>query len=236
MATLDKIKALTKQLLPTGRAFWVPVGGVFEKLLNGLHASEARAYDDAVSILNSALPDNDSFTAADATAWEKRLGLITNTSVQLSDRKLAIQRKMAHPGLIPARQNYLYLQGQLQAAGFDVWVYENRFVDYFAGYVTKTPAEFSVLPYPVNYSQHGQFQHGQRRHGGNYANRVVNHIDEDLDSNFNTGPTFRSTFFIGGPTPGSWAVVDANRKDEFRQLVLKVKPVQMVAYLLVSFY
>lgn len=236
MATLDKIKALTKQLFPTGRAFWVPVGGVFEKLLNGLQASEARAYDDAVSILNSAIPDNDSFSTDDATAWEKRLGMITNPSVQLSDRKQAIQRKMAHPGLIPARQNYLYLQGQLQAAGFDVYVYENRFPDYFAGYVTKTPAEFSVLPYPLTQSQHGQFQHGQRNHGANFSNRVINHIDEDLDRNFNTGPTYRSTFFIGGPTAGSWAVVDANRKDEFRQTILKIKPVQEIAYLLIAFY
>jgi hypothetical protein len=236
MTIAEKIMALTKQLLPSGRAFWMPVGGYFEKLMTGLQASEARAYDDAVSILNSALPDNDSFTADDATAWEKRLGLITNPLVQLSDRKLAIQRKMAHPGLIPARQNYLYLQGQLQAAGFDVYVYENRFVDYFAGYVTKTPAEFSTLPYPVNYVQLGQVQLGQRNLGGNYANRVINNIDETLDYSFSTGPTFRSTFFIGGPTPGSWAVVDANRKDEFRQLVLKIKPVQMVGYLLISFY
>lgn len=235
MTTLEKISALTKQLLPTGRAFRLPVGGYFEKLMNGLHASEARAYADAVSILNSALPDNDNFSAADATAWERRLGLITNSLVSLADRKLAIKRKMAHPGLIPARQNYLYLQGQLQAAGFDVYVFENRFADYYEGYVTKTPNEFSLLPYPVAQVQHGQIQHGQVS-GQVFGNKIVNNINENYDNNFNIGSSYVSTFFIGAQTPGEWAVVDVNRKDEFRQLVLKIKPVQTVAYLLINFY
>src|SRR5688572_11845637 len=129
MEILDKIKSLTKQLYPTGRVFKMPVGGFFEKLHNGLAESENRAYEDAVSILDSALPDNDKFTSADASSWEKRLGLITNTSVSLDDRKLSIIRKMAHPGSVKGRQHYLYLQGQLQAAGFDLNVYENRYTN-----------------------------------------------------------------------------------------------------------
>lgn len=235
MAVLDQIISLTKQLLPSGRAFKVPIGGFLEKLLNGLHASEARAYADAVSILDSALPDNNNFTVTDCSDWEKRLGLITNPLVSLSDRKLAIKRKMAHPGLVLGRQNYLYLQGQLRAAGFDVYVYENRFADYFAGYITKTPTQFSIPVYPIISSQYGQINYGQKNYGGQYGNRVINSIDENLDLGFSTGPTFRSTFFIGGPTPGSWATVDANRKKEFRQLILRLKPTQMVAYLLCNF-
>ena len=127
MSTLDKIKKLGKTLYPTGRAFKIPFGGVFDKLNSALSESEQRAFDDAVSILDSALPDNNNFTTGDATDWERRLGLITNPSVPLSDRKLAIIRKMRHPGNIPARQNFLYLQGQLQDAGFDVFVFENIF-------------------------------------------------------------------------------------------------------------
>jgi hypothetical protein len=236
MATIDKIKTLTKQLFPTGRAFWMPVNGSFEKLMNALNASEARAYDDAVTILNDILPDNPNFTSDDASQWEKRLGLITNTTVSLFDRKLAIKRKMNHPGTIKARQNYRYLQAQLRAAGFDVYVYENRFPDYYLGYVTKTPTAFSLLPYPIRYNQYGDFQYGQQNYGGTYGNKIVNNVDESLDYSFSIGANLRSTFFIGGPTPGSWAVIPANRKDEFRQLVLKLKRVSRVAFLLINFY
>lgn len=237
MAVIDQIKALTKQLLPTGRAWWQPIGGNFQKLLNGLQASEARAYADACVILNNILPDNNNFTTDDATAWEKRLGLITNTLVSLSDRKEAIQRKMAHPGTIKARQNYLYLQGQLQAAGFNVYVYENRFRDYFYDYVTKTPTQFSSLPFPtvsIEYSDY--LEYGDEEYGQGYTNKVANHVEQSLDDFFDIGPSYRETFFIGGATPGSWAIVDANRKDEFRQLILKIKPTQTVAFLLVYFY
>lgn len=237
MAFLDQIKALTRQLFPTGRAFLIPYRSSLEKLLDGLHASEARAYADAVSILNSILPDNSNFTVDDASAWENRLGLITNTSTSLSDRKLAIARKMAHPGTIKARQNYLYVQGQLQAAGFDVYVYENRFPDYFVGYVTKTPPAFSLLPFPSIGNQLGDKQLGDFQLGGSgYGNKVANSIYQEVDDLFQIGPTYRSTFFIGGATPGSWAVVPASRKIEFRQLILKLKPTQEVAYLLIAFY
>jgi hypothetical protein len=236
MAVVDKIKTLTSQLLPTGRAFWNKKGGSFDKLLSGLAASEARAYSDAVSILDSAIPDNANFTAEDATLWEIRLGLITNPLVSLSDRKLAIQRKMNHPGTIKARQNFRYLQEQLQAAGFDVYVYENRFPDGFGGYVTKSPTAFSLLPYPIRYNQHGDFQHGQTNHGGSYSNKIANSVNGSDDLSFSISPNLRSTFFIGGPTPGSWAVVDNNRQIEFRQLVLRIKPVQTVAFLLINFY
>ncbi len=234
MAIIDKIKTLTKQLLPTGRAFWIPVGGDFEKLLDGLHASEARAYADAVSILDSALPDNDNFSTSDASAWERRLGLITNPLVSLADRKLAIKRKMAHPGTIKARQNYRYLEGQLQAAGFDVYVYENRFPDGFGGYNTESPSVFSLEPDPSVAIQHGDVQHGDSQHGGTLGNMISNSIDQTIDDIF-VVTNLRNTFFVGGPTPGSWADVDADRENEFRQLILKIKPVQTVGFLLIHY-
>lgn len=237
MAVIDKINTLTGQLFPTGRAFWKRLGSEFDKMTNGLNASEVRAYNDAVSIQDSSLPDNANFTDDDASAWETRLGLITNPLVALFDRKLAIQRKMNHPGTIKARQNYRYLQEQLQAAGFDVYVYENRFPDGFGGYLTKTPAVFSLLPYPFLDFQHGDFEHGEQEHGaGFYESKIANSISDGEDQVFDVGLNLRSTFFIGGNTAGTWATVDVNREEEFRQLVLKIKPVQTVAFLLINFY
>lgn len=236
MTTFEKITALTKQLYPTGRAFRMPFGGSWEKLHSALNLSEYRAYVDAVSVLDSALPDNDNFTSDDATAWEIRLGLITNILTPLADRKAAIIRKMNHPGTIKARQNYLYIQGQLQAAGFNVYVYENRFPTYPTGYTTKSPVVFSITTYPMIKIVHStRLQHGQAPHGYTYGNKIANSMIQAYDDPFGIGSNFRSTFFIGGPYPGEWATVLASREQEFRQLILKLKPVQEIGFLLITY-
>lgn len=237
MTTFEKIVKLTSQLYPSGRAFRAPVDGDFDLFKKALGRSEARFFDDAKSVLNSQLPDNDDFTAQDATDAERRYGLITNTNVSLADRKLAITRKLNHPGAIPARQNYRYLERELRAAGFDVYVYENRF-DYGDGtWYTKTPEQFSLETYPTIDIQHSdQVEHGEYEHGGsNYSNKVANFIEEELDDEFELGDNLRSTFFIGYTPAGTWATLDDERKDEFRELVLKLKPKQTVGLLLIHF-
>lgn len=228
----QNILSLARQLVPTGRAFKMPYGGNAEKLSLALAMSETRAYNDAVAILDSILPDNDNFTTDDASDWERRLGLVTNKATPLADRKLAIKRKMNHPGDILARQNYLYLEGQLQAAGFDLYVYENRFDVYPDSYETHAPLVVSGGVGSVAF-RHGQRRHGQFRHGVVYdtTKRVINYIDEDLDALFDVGLDLRSTFFIGGNPIDSFPSVDINRKDELRQLILRTKPVQTVGYL-----
>lgn len=235
MAIADKILRLTKQLYPTGRAFQMPKDGDFEKLHIALNASEVRAYNDAVAIHNSILPDTANFTADDATDWERRLGLISDPLVALADRKLAIKRKLNAPGANPAKGHYLYVQSQLRDAGFDVYVFENRFDDYPAGYYTQSPVELTGDDSYLTAVQHGQIQHGEAQHGYTYNNKVVNHIDENLDLPFAVGENLRSTFFIGGTPIGTIATVDENRKAEFRQLILKLKPVQTVAFLLINY-
>jgi|SRR5687768_758549 len=235
MSVFDKIITLTKQLYPTGRAFRVAVDSYKLRLHNALAISEAQAYTDALSTLNSALPDNDDFTAEDAAAWEHRLGLITNEAVSLDDRKAAIIRKMNHPGTIPARQHYLYLESQLQAAGFDVYVHENRFPLGGGAYETRTPEDVTGGSAPMELQHGNPPQHGDGQHGTGTWNLIVNNLDEDLDSTFNIGANLKSTFFIGGPYVGDYADVDANRKLEFRQLILKIKPVQTVGYLFINY-
>lgn len=229
MSIITQLSALRKQLLPTGRAFWVPSNGYMDKLFTALEASENRFYDDAVSILDSALPDNDNFTAQDATDWEVRLGLITNSSVPLADRKLAILRKMAHPGTIRARQNYLYLQGQLQDAGFDVYVHENIFPDYFYGTV---PIDPQSLLAGVELAD---AELGDEELGGVTIDKIANSISRSDDATFALGPTFRSTFFIGGSIFPTYANVDAEREEEFRQLILRIKPVQTIGIPLINY-
>lgn len=231
----DRILALTKRLYPTGRAFNMPTGGVLEKLNKGLIVSENQLYEDSLSTFDSLLPDNINFTSSDATDWERRLGMISNSSVTLSDRKLAIARKLNYPGLIPERSSYLYLEEQLRNAGFSVHVYENRFAS-GGGYITKTPAiAFGLAAQYVQLNGYslGTFQLG----GGSpaYVDKVANYIDETLDAPFNPGGDLRSTFFItkgGLTTPAS---IYLERKNEFRQLILQLKPLNTIAYLLVNY-
>jgi hypothetical protein len=256
---VDKILALTKQLYPKGRAFKIPENGWYYRLHKGLAQSEARVYSEALGVLDSILPDNNNFTAQNATDWERRLGLINGDGVPLADRKSAIRRKMNHPGNVKPRENWMFLEAQLQLAGFNVWVHENRFSDGMGGFVALEPAavlpavdygehgEFEhgeiehgdVFSYYQNlftFAEHGEFEHGEMEHGGwVYNNVVANYIPESLDAMFNVGPSHRATFFIGGQTFGTFADVDELRKDEFRQLILKLKEVNTVAYLLVNY-
>jgi uncharacterized protein YmfQ (DUF2313 family) len=222
----DKLIAFTKQLYPTGRAWRLNIGSVFENLHNGLSVSEEQFYNDAKSILNSAIPDNDEFSVDDATDWERRLGLITNSSLSLDERKQAIIRKMNFPGVVPARQSYLWLQNQLQLAGFNVWVHEN-----LGG---EAPEDVAIYPDDLlNDFDHGMFDHGEVDHGGGYINLVANKIDNDFG--FELGSDYKCTFFIGGETKGLFADVDASRELEFRQIILMTKPVQTVAVLFINY-
>jgi hypothetical protein len=275
----DILLKLTKRLFPKGRAFRIITDGFLEKLNKGLIISENAAYVSALSVLDSILPDNDNFTVEDATDWERRLGLITNEVIPLADRKLAILRKMNHPGTVKTRQHYLYLQKQLNDAGFDVKVYENRFpaapiipeqmgimemgIGEMGGNVSN-PVKYETFDPDTFYSgkcEMGTGEMGDMEMGCTIDySLVANHIDEDLDSRFlisfkgaidemgtgemgvmEMGGTFdyaaglRSTFFVAGDTFNGSVNVSFARKQEFRQLILKTKPVQTIGILVVNY-
>jgi hypothetical protein len=233
MLIIDQIQQLSHQLLPKGRAFRFTPDSWGHTLIKSLSYSENRLRQDAERVLDAILPDNDNFTADDCTDWELRLGLpVSNASVV--DRRAAIQRKMNHPGTIKARQHYKYLEGQLQAANFNVSVFENRFSNGSGGYITQTPIMLSSGGGVVQ-NQHNDYQHGQAQHGGTWAYKIANSIDPKHDLTFDVGNNLRSTFFIGANPVGSWAYIPKVRETEFRQLVLKLKPAQTVAYLFIVF-
>ena len=225
---------LTKKLLPSGRVWRMPDNGIARKFHEAIALSEERLYTDCLAVLDSILPDNPNFTEDDATAWERRLGLIISLETPLEDRKLAIARKIQHPGTQKPRQHYLYIQEELRKAGFDVYVYENRFPDGFGGYETKTPQEVAISQ--IGFSvQHGQSQHGQKQHGSIEFEKIVNSLDSFVDALFDVGDNFKSTFFISSSTLGLNAVILESRMIEFRQLVLKLKPAQTVCYPFITF-
>lgn len=234
MTVFEKIYALTARLFPRGRAFRTFFGSLKNKVFRALSKSEERAYNDSVSTLFSILPDNDNFTEDDATQWERRLGLITNQNTSLSDRKLAIARKINHPGTIPARQSGDYLEQQLRSAGFDVYVYRNDNLDSPADIVGPENTGIAEHSPNVEHMETGS-EHGSTETGSLYFDMIVNTIDSDIDQFFNVGDSLRSSFYIGGAPFGTYAAIPASRELEFRQLVLKVKPVQTVGFLFVNY-
>jgi hypothetical protein len=228
---VQKILNLSNQLYPTGRAFKNVVGGWRETLHRALAYSENEAYSAALSTFDSAIPDNSNFTADDAADWEKRLGIVTGNT-DLETRKMAIRQKLNYPGLTKARGNYRFVEKQLRDAGFDVYVYENRFPDGMGGYVTQDPVTIAGIG---SLSRHGEINHGEANHGPYFSNIVANFLDEDKDNNFNFGTNLRSTFFICGPNIGDYASVPLVRKEEFRHLILRLKPAQTVAFLFINY-
>ena len=217
---LEQLKKFAKLLFPTGKAFNSPTDGEVDKMMSALAIGEERAISDFKSISYQLLPDNDNFTADDCTQWEGRLGLINGTGIPLADRKLAILRKMNHPGDIKARQSWDYLQNSLQLAGFDVYVHEN---------LAETPILGQVIQ--LGQTQLGQFQLGSRPHLAKVANSLV----ANIDARFVVSNNYRSTFVIGGATFGTDADVLQVREVEFRQLILKLKPLNTVAFLQINY-
>ncbi|MCK4521271.1 MAG: hypothetical protein KAU20_01765, partial [Nanoarchaeota archaeon] len=68
-----------------------------------------------------------------------------------------------------------------------------------------------------------------------YNQKVANYIDYQKDIFFNIGNNYKSTFLIGGGYPGEFADVDSTRREELRQLVLRIKPVQSIGYMLINY-
>jgi len=228
-SVIDLINKLSRQLFPNGRAFKFPFAGVIDKLNAAFAKSEARAYGDALSILDSVIADNPNFDEVDATQWERRLGIINGSASPLPVRILAINQKLNYPNTDAPRQHYTFIQQQLRDAGFDVYIYENNF-----GGVTKTPSQ--ILGTTSGEALHSTtVYHGTIQHGAGYNNKIVNYIDESLDATFVVGSNYRSTFYISSNVIDVFASIPTVRKNEFRQLILQLKPAQTCGFLFVNY-
>jgi hypothetical protein len=226
IAIIDVFADLARQLYPTGRAWYMNKNGKFDNLHKAINRSFVRVVQDSYLTLDSVFPDNDNFSGNDATLWEYRLGLITNTSLDLETRKQIILRKMSYPGNVQARQHPLFIESQLQLAGFDVWVHENT-------QPYQTPNEIVALS--IDATQHGGItQHGLGTQHGAGGFEVIANLSTPNES-YSIGSNLWSTAFLGGPNLGDYANVPANRLQEFKELVLKLKPAHLVFYTFINY-
>jgi hypothetical protein len=242
MAFRDTLLRVTRILQPNGRAYRIPYGGPFEKFYKAIMSDDiggmGRLYGDMKQIMSDILPDNPDFDIEDAHDWYRRLGLYDSGSVSLADMKAAITQKMSWTVTPLARQSATYMQEQLRLAGFDVYVYPNRFDDGMGGWVTKTPGE--ILGMPAGLAVYGGMGYGDTGYGGGWIDAgitlVMNYLEWQKDATFViTAEGYKSTFYIAGATVDAFANVSTEREIEFRQLILKLKSAPMCGILFVNY-
>lgn len=227
-ATLSSIMSeLASQLYPTGRAFYMLKGFVMDKIHLAFNMSFIRIINDCQSTIDSAFPDNENFNEDDCELWEYRFGIVTDLTLSVSDRRKAIYRRMSRGRNVPARQHKSYIEYQLQLAGFDVYVHENT-------KPFRTPQE--VISTAIVSVQHGgDTQHGiGTQHGGGSSQVIAN--SHKPNESYSVGANrLWATFFIGGAILGETANIPPKREEEFRELVLKLKPAHLVAFTFINF-
>lgn len=212
-------------------------GGISYRVHSAIASVQDTFVQDALNVLDVAIADNSNFTIQDAHDWYRRLGIYDSGSVSLADMITGINQKLNYPGdVIYGRSNYLFIQNQLQSAGFDVYLYPNRF--YIGGsWVTQTPDE--VLGSPVGRAYLGSFDLGETDLNADLlvdgVSKIANYIEEDKDNAFALTENLKCTFFVCGSTVGSVATVEAARKTEFRQLLLALKPVQAIGFMFINY-
>lgn len=222
-------------LYPTGRAWLLPEGGAFRIVHSVINEAFLKVKEFSKAMINSYFPDNDEFNLDDCEFWENKLGLITSNSLSLEQRRQIILRKMAFPRGIEARQSLSYIQSQLDIYGFDVKIYENIFVDGNGNYYHSSPED--IIQLALLDTQHGfPTQHGLGTQHGKGTFEIIANLIADEVYNVGGAENLWATFFIASKTSlYQGATVPLDRKKEFKELILKLKPAHLIAFTLVNY-
>jgi len=196
--------------------------------------NRVRVITDILNILDQKYPDNTNFTLQDVINHEVLYGILPNNETSLQNRIDAIKQRLSYPNGILNRLHYTYIQEQLRAMGFDVYVHENRFA---SGYI-KAQVGNVICGVSSFGGYRGQSQQYEARAPElGYTEICANYIDTDIDNealgngiNPDIISIYAGSFFIGGETYPQMAEVEHARKDEFRHAILSLKPTQMFSY------
>lgn len=227
----------TRQSYPKGRAFAFSNDSFLYKLHSALHKSEQRTIDALKNILSQIMPDNEHFSDSNILIWEKRLNIVSNIFTSQEDRKKAILRKLAYPGTIRARQTRLYIEEQLQAAGFPVYVYDNIRTDngkpYTIGIGVQKDTELGLnTELGINTELGGIITGADLLLDSVVINSLYAN-EEKLTAMDEVA--MRSTFIIAGHDIYTQPRISSDREIELRNIILSLKPLGDFAFLNVKY-
>lgn len=240
-----------QHLLPTGAAWRVVVEKTLRRFFLGLSEQPqlTRGYIDKVYLdlfpetarsKDDAVPEERSGALEE---WEAQFGLTPNGTE--AQRRLALAAEWRATG----GQSPSYIQGVLQTAGFDVYVY-----DWWSSgppYVARDPRDYTEIALVGIYQCTGdafmltsQPQCSalatQPQCNDWLANEVYYLVNKDLTRRApppvpDDPNTFPYWFYIAGASFPTHAVIDIARRDEFERLVLKLRPLHLWVGVLVDF-
>ena len=195
-------------------------------------SAKTQGYDDINTsignVLNQIIPDNDAFDLDDIESWERVLD-IDNSTLTNDQRKNIILARLSYPNGQLYRQTQEFIQEQLRANGFDVYVHENRF--------NTGTNPFPFEPVDINSAVYGNVVYGETTYGNvgvKYDTLLCNYVDKTIDEANQPiiSDKQNNIFFIGGEVYPEQAYIDPAREKEFRHLVLSLKPAHSAAALI----
>lgn len=232
---------ILRNLLPTGLAWRMVADKTLTLFIDGLGVLETAA----VAFVNAVYLDLFPSTTRQLDAWEAQFNL-PNIGISDADRRIRLAGAWAAVG----GQSPAYIQGSLQAAGFDVWVHEawvpgTEPVHGVGGTPTyRNPLTYLQQTYPgvspgVNCGEalalcgEPTAVAGDRNDPLGYP--LVNKVPESAYV-VPSDPAYWPFFlYIGGETFGDLASVDPIRKDEFEALCLQLCPAHLWLGMLVGY-
>jgi hypothetical protein len=238
---------LFQHLLPDAHAWRITITKTLRKFFEGLSALPEAARQFADEVHGDAFPD----TTRELAEWEAQFGLDANPDTAI--RRLQLTAAWRASG----GQSPNYIQGVLQAAGFDVYVHE--WWESGPPYVARDPRDYTDSPLigtwqctgdpgaPIvgqpqctGNTPDGNRIAGQPQCNSFLANNPRYIVNKDLTPRApppipdhpSTWPYF---LYVGGETFPDLAIVPAERRDEFERFILKIRPTQNWIVLLIDY-
>jgi hypothetical protein len=227
-----------KHLLPSGAAWSLTIEKTLRRFFMGLSEQPQLTKDYIDLVYLDLFPE----TTRELNEWERQFGLpLTN---MLSPPAVVTGRLLlAAEWKATGGQSRSYIQGVLQAAGFDVYVHE--WWSSGPPYVARDPRDYTEqpligswqctgfdgggLPLPTQPQCSGFATQPQcNRWLANETHYLVNlDLTRRAPPPIPDDPTKWPYFvYVGGETFGTNATVDIARRAEFERLILKLRPLQ----------
>lgn len=198
-----------KQLYPNGHAFNVSENTNRAKIHNSTNVVYNDYLDQLKSLVNSALA-KDVIDEDEIAFLENIYGVYFVDGLTFEERLNRVRLRMTYPNGIVNRSSAAWIEHVLMSFGFDVRIIENN-------------GEIPPQPSILSRTQYGTTNYGLNNNlNGFKYNVIANSMFENEIYSF--GGKLWATFFINIITP-----IEPERINEFRELVLKLKPAHLCA-------